>query len=166
MRARFPTLRLVPILCFAAAMAACGFQLRGEAELPPELGRVRLEVADPFSPLARDLGNALRRSGSTLTDQADAAALRIRVDVLGTLPLTVGVTGRVQEYVLRYQVEFEVIAADGRVLLPRQRIELSREFSFDTAQAIGSPAEEETMREELRREMVQAIMRRLEQART
>lgn len=150
-------------LLLLALLTACGFQLRQEVTLPPEFSRLRLEMADTFSPLGRDLGQALQRGGATLLPPgaADAAVLRVPVDHIGSAPLTVGESGRVQEYQLRYVTEIELLAADGRVVLPRQRIELTRDYTFDTAQALGSPGEEEVVREELQREMVQAILRRL-----
>jgi LPS-assembly lipoprotein len=63
---------------------------------------------------------------------------------------------------LRYQVELDVVSASGTPLLPRQSIELTRIFTFDATQALGIAAEQDVLTEELQREMVQAIMRRLE----
>jgi len=153
--------RSAALLALTLCLAACGFQLRKDVALPPELSRLRLEVADDFSPLGRNLAAALERGGATLTTDPDAAVLRVPVDQVGSRALTVGETGRVQEYQLRHVAEIELLAADGRVLVPRQAIELSRDYTFDTAQALGSPGEEEVVREELQREMVQAILRRI-----
>lgn len=154
---------LRPLLVFVlvVVLAGCGFQLRQEVNLPAEYARLRLEMADPFSPLGRDLARALQRAGATLTEAGDAAVLRVPVDSIGSAPLTVGQSGRVQEYMLRYLVEVELLDADGSVVMPRQAIELTRDYTFDAAQAVGSPGEEEVVREELQREMVQAILRRL-----
>jgi LPS-assembly lipoprotein len=157
-------LRTLLLSLLVATLAGCGFQLRQEASLPPEFSRLRLETVDPFSPLGRDLGRALERAGVELTEAPGAAVLRVPVDRLGSAPLTVGESGRVQEYQLRYHVEAELVGADGRVAMPLQAIELTRDYTFDTAQALGSPGEEEVVREELRREMVQAILRRIEAA--
>jgi len=159
-------LRTLLLSLVVLALGACGFQLRQEVALPPEFARMRVETVDPFSPLGRDVGRALQRAGVALVESGDeaVAVLRIPVDRIGSAPLTVGESGRVQEYVLRYVAEIELVAADGRVVLPRQPIELSRDYTFDTAQALGSPGEEEVVREELQREMVQAILRRIEAA--
>ena len=43
-----------------------------------------------------------------------------------------------------------------------QAIELSRVFTFDATQALGIAAEQDLLTEELQRDMVQAILRRLE----
>lgn len=47
-------------------------------------------------------------------------------------------------------------------MVPRQDVELERDYSFDTIQAQGTPGEEEVVRAELERDMVQAILRRVD----
>ena len=84
--------------------------------------------------------------------------------VLTYLPLSVGDTGRVQEYLLRYTVEFELVDAAGAVVLARQKVELDRDYTFDTQQALGTPGEEELVKTELERDMVRTILRRIDAA--
>lgn len=159
-------LRLCALL-LPLALSACGFALRGEARLAPELSRATFEVVDPYSPLARDVEAALRRAGfqKLAAGTEGAARIRIPVDEARTEVLTVGETARVTEYVVRYRVEVEAAAADGRVLLPRTTLLLEREFSFDETQALGAQAEQDLIRRELQREMVQQVLRRLEAVR-
>jgi LPS-assembly lipoprotein len=160
------TLRL-SALVFPLLLSACGFALRGEARLSPELTRATFEVVDAYSPLARDVEAALVRAGfqKVAAGTEGAARIRIPVDEARTEVLTVGETARVTEYVVRYRVEVEASAADGRVLLARTPIVLEREFSFDETQALGAQAEQDLIRRELQREMVQQVLRRLEAAR-
>jgi LPS-assembly lipoprotein len=161
------SIRLLLIVLVPLALSACGFALRGEAALPAELQRATLESADAFSPLARDLEAALVRSGfeRLATGTEGAARIRIPVDEARTEVLTVGGSARVTEYVVRYTVEVEATAADGRVLLARTPIVLEREFSFDETQALGAQSEQDLIRRELQREMVQQVLRRLEAVR-
>lgn len=144
-------------------LAGCGFHLRREAALPPGLETIHLAAADPASPLARDLGRALERAGARLVAASpDAAVLQIHRDQLATDVLSVGTTARANEYALRYHVEFALRAADGSPIVPRQVIELNRSFTFDAQQARGLAAETDLLAGELQRDMVQAILRRLE----
>ena len=46
----------------------------------------------------------------------------------------------------------------------RQLIEHSREFTFDQSQAIGTSAEQDEIKKEMERDMVQAILRKIEAA--
>ena len=52
--------------------------------------------------------------------------------------------------------------AGGTALLPKQTIELSRDFTFDASQALGVAAEVDLLTQELQRDMTQTILRRLE----
>ena len=158
---RFP---LAAVVALVLLMAGCGFHLRKEAELPPSMQRVHVELVDASSPLGRDLRNALTRAGAQVVDAVgeSVAVMNIRVDSLSTDVLSVGGAARANEYAIRYHVEFTVENAAGTALLPKQVVELSREFTFDATQALGVAAETDLLTKELRRDMVQTILRRLE----
>ena len=152
------------VVLAAAALAGCGFHLRQEAQLPPALQHVHVAVADAFGPLARDLPLALRRSGAKVEENATAGAaeLRIPVATFNIDTLSVGATARVREYTIRYHVEFEAVDAGNQTVIPKQVIELSRDYSFDETQALGIAAQEDEFKKDLERDMVAAIMRRIE----
>ena len=151
-------------------LGACGFQLRKELALPAALASIRVETPDPNGALQRQLEAALRRAGATITASGAATAaageggavLRVVSAALEQRPLTVGASGRVQEFLLQYRAEVELIDAAGTVVMPRQTIELDREYSFDTAAALGSPAEEEIVRGDIEQAMGEAILRRVD----
>jgi len=155
---------LASIAVTAALLAGCGFHLRKEAQLPTAMKKVHIQIADASSPLAKDLAKALPRSGTEIVDQvaADVAVMNISANAFSTDVLSVSGTARASEYSLRYHVEFEVQDAAGTALLPKQTIELSRDFTFDASQALGVAAETDLLTQELERDMVQTILRRLE----
>lgn len=144
-------------------LGACGFHLRSQANVPEALARMRLEIADPGTSLNRDLPPALKRAGATVVEDATGVAvLRIPVSTLGPDTLSVGQTARVREYTMRFRVEFEALDAAGAVVIPLQQVELTRDYTFDETQALGVAAQEDLLRKQLQRDMVQAILRRLE----
>ena len=144
-------------------LAACGFKLREQVSLPPELTTVRVQVANAYSPLQRNLEQAVARSGARApTGKERSAVLRISKNRMIRWPLTVGSAGRVQEYSMRYEVTMQLTDADGKVVVPRQDVLLERSYQFETSRAQGTPGEEEVVREELERDMVQAILRRID----
>lgn len=158
--------RLVVIAIFTLAVTACGFHLREEVRLPSGMQRVALEGVDSISPLGRDLRKALTRAGAQVVEASAgrSAVLRVSSNTIRTDVLSVGGNARANEYTIRYQVEFDVLDASAKTLLPVQTIELSRDFTFDASQALGIAAEQDLLTEELQREMVQAILRKLEAA--
>jgi LPS-assembly lipoprotein len=155
--------RLLLLLCLVLAVSACGFRPRGTLAMAEELGPVKVQTADPYSDLAQGLSVALARAGVKAAVEGEpSATLRVASERLSTRPLTVDVRALVREYETLYRVTFDVIGADGKVRLPVQTIELSREFTYDAFAQAGSPAEQRLIKEELRREMQAAILRRLD----
>ena len=80
----------------------------------------------------------------------------------GDRPISLDELGRAQEYSLRYAVTFELRRADGTALVPRQTIELARDYVSNPVQAIGTEGEREILQVEMRREMVASVLRRLD----
>ncbi|HEV7490458.1 MAG TPA: LPS assembly lipoprotein LptE [Rhodanobacteraceae bacterium] len=157
-------LLILPLAAAALLIAGCGFHLRKEADLPASMKKVHIQIADPSSPLAKDLAKALPRSGTEIVENVEpgVAVMNISANAFSTDVLTVGGNARATEYALRYHVELEVQDAAGTSLLPKQTIELSREFTFDATQALGVAAEVDLLTQELQRDMTQTILRRLE----
>ncbi|MFT3898316.1 MAG: LPS assembly lipoprotein LptE [Thermomonas sp.] len=182
----------VLLLAATLALVACGFHLRKGANLPADLGPLRVVSSSRYSPLAESLSQALARSGaipapdpvdlsatpddarSDIAPPADAAApvppptpvatLNIRKERWGTIPAAIDARGRAQELTLRYAVEFDLLRADGSVLVPRQVVELARNYVTVPNNSIGTDSEQEILAKEMRRDMVSSIMRRIDAA--
>ena len=176
------SLRLLPCGALLALLAGCGFHPRGELQLPPNLGPVKVQASDPYSPLADSLARALERAGATSVINGDAgdaktgkvrttvsqtvvssnlATLRIAGEVFKEGPLSVDNLSRVREYVLTYVVNVEFTAADGSVLVPLQEVKLQRDYTYDVTHALGSASEQGTIRDEMQRDMAASILRRI-----
>ena len=155
--------RLFPVV-LVLALSACGFHLRNALTLPSDLGPVKVVSVDRYSPLAESLARALDLAGATAAtaDTIDAAVLDLLAENWGDTPVSVDAFGRAQEFSLRYAVIFELRKADGSVLVPRQTIELSRDYVSNPVNAIGTEGEREILQRELRREMAAAVLRRIE----
>lgn len=160
---RHPIRRLVPFV-LVLALSGCGFHLRNAMTLPPDLGPVKVVSTDRYSPLAESLAQSLTRAGATpaTVDTEDAAVLDLLSERWGSTPIAVDQLGRAQEYSLRYAVIFELRKADGTALVPRQTIELSRDYISSPTNTIGTEGEREILTRELRREMTAAVLRRID----
>ena len=155
--------RLFPVV-LVLALSACGFQLRNALTLPPDLGPVRVVSVDRYSELAESLARSLELAGATAAtgDVANAAVLDVLAERWGDTPISVDALGRSQEFSLRYAVIFELRRGDGSVLVPRETIELSRDYVSNPVNAIGTEGEREILQRELRREMASAVLRRID----
>jgi LPS-assembly lipoprotein len=157
--------RVAAMLSAVALLAGCGFHLRQTASLPPGMKKIHLTVSGGGK-LDRDLRRALENSDATVVDEPapDAAELAITSNTFRTDSLTVSGTARVTEYAVRYHVDFNAKAADGTVIVPSQGIDMSREFSYDATNTIGTASQTEELQRSLIGDMVQAILFRLEAA--
>ena len=152
------------VVVLVLALSACGFHLRNALVLPPDLGPVKVVSADRYSPLAESLSQALVRSGAEIApaDATGTAVLDLVAERWGDTPISVDARGRSQEYSLRYAVIFEVRGRDGSAILPRQAVELSRDYISVPTNSIGTEGERDILVKELRREMSASILRRID----
>ena len=147
-------------------LAGCGFQLRQELKLPASLHVIRVEIVDPYTAIDGYLEEALKRAGASVVMTAETPSARLRISSLSQArnPLSVDAAGRAQEYELVYSAEFDVVDAENQQVVPKQRIDLRRDYLFDTARALGNRAEEDLVLAELQRDMADAILRRVDVA--
>ena len=162
-KTEFRMRRPILLCAFVLALAGCGFHPRAQLSFPAGLGPVVVQTADPYSPLGLELSSTLERAGlSGAPAGTPSAALKITEEAWSTKPLSVDELARVREYITRYRVSFAMVGADGKFLVDPQTIELSREYTYDITASAGSPAEQELIQRELRRDMQAAILRRLD----
>ncbi|WP_448098538.1 LPS-assembly lipoprotein LptE [Luteibacter yeojuensis] len=159
------SLRIAALLSIAALVSACGFHLRQSAALPPGMKKIHLTVSGGGK-LERELTRALENSDVTIVDKpsVDAAELAVTSNTFRTDSLTVSGTARVTEYAVRYHVDFNAKAGDGTVIIPSQAVDMSREFSYDATNTIGTASQTEELQRSLIGDMVQAILFRLQAA--
>ncbi len=158
--------RAVAIATALSGLTACGFHMRGEVKLPAGMQRVHVQIADPFSPLKRDVEAALARAGAVVEPKPGTGIAEVNISAVSLAPVvrSVGGNAYVNEFSMVYHVEIQIDAADGKILLAHEVIEHSRDYTFDQSQAIGSNAEQDEIKKEMEREMVQAVMRKVEAA--
>jgi LPS-assembly lipoprotein len=159
-------LSLVSLLLVSAlALAACGFHLRENAKLPSSMQHVHLSVTGN-NDFRRILARALEVSGVEVEDESGTgtAELRMPVAAFSTETLTAGGYVRITEYAVHYQVQFDVIDPSGQTLIPNQRIDMSREYSYDASNTVGNASQVEEIQRSLNDDMAQAILFRLQAA--
>jgi LPS-assembly lipoprotein len=145
----------------ALSLAACGFQLRGQAKLPFDT----LYVAIPdISPLGTELKRNIIAGTRTrlVNSQAEAqAVLSVISEERGKSILSFDTSGRVREFQLRYRLVFRVHDGRGRDYLPQNEIRLTRDVSFNDAQVLSKEAEELLLYRDMQSDLVQQVLRRL-----
>ncbi len=152
------------LLVLAMSLSACGFHLRENVKLPASIQKVH--IATGVGDFQRMLARALEVAGVDVQDEGGPgiAELRVPVATFTTDTLTAGGYSRITEYAVHYQVQFSVMDASGNMVIPNQRIDMQREYSYDATNTIGNASQVTEIQRSLNEDMVQAILFRLQAA--
>ncbi len=154
--------KLALILTLGAALlaAGCGFHLRGKVELSPQLQSVYVEGSDPL--MVSDLKQSLDFSGANVVTAPEGATAAVLLDSrYERVVRTLNARGLATGYVLRYDARFRVVSRDGEQLYESPTITLKRNFDFDANEVLQKEGEEEFLKEDMRKQIVQRMMRQL-----
>ncbi len=146
------------LLMGCGVLAGCGFQLRGDFDLPPALAQVAITGAD--RELIAQLSDALQQHGA----QVVAASQRVTVIDLPTsrfarTVLTAAASGRASAYAIAYEVVFTVRDGHGAVLQTAPPISLQRVYQYDPGKQLQAEPEMNFLKRDLRRAAVARMLR-------
>jgi LPS-assembly lipoprotein len=156
-------LLLVLILLATVIASGCGFTLRGSAQLPAALQTMALTSPDGNSDILRELRRSLVASDVTLLDspQANAYVLVLGAEVSRERVLSVNSNARAGEYELSLSVPFQLRNGSTVVLGP-ENLTIEKVYLADPDSAVAKAEERELMETEMRRELVNLLLRRLQ----
>jgi len=158
---RLPT-RLTSMLALTwVLLAGCGFAPRGSYLLPAELQHMTVTSSDEFGELPRLVTQRLQLNDVEVVRSATGpvAELNILSERSAKRTLSLYPDGRVAEYELNYQVDYQVRLPDQE---PQQfSVKLHRDFLDDPRQALAKSREQELLRTELRTIVADQIIRQL-----
>jgi len=142
--------------------SGCGFHLRGSSGFDFTFVHIKSESANKIT---QGVGLRMIEEGVQIVPTANAAqaVLYLRNEAIDRRVLTVSsISGQQVEYELNYRVEMEVQKPDGTVLLEKQQLSLLRDYIFDETAVLAMWAEDEMLREDMFRDIVAQIIRRLQ----
>jgi LPS-assembly lipoprotein len=155
----------IVMLTAALLLSACGFQLRGTAQLP--FKTLYLQAAST-SPFALQLKRAIEAGTSTRVTDSPAEAdvvLQILAELKEKQILSLTGGGRVSEFLLRYRVSFRLTDRLNREHIPASEIVLRRDYTFNDQQVLSKEHEEAILYRDMRVDAVQQLLRRLQATR-
>lgn len=149
------------ILLFAG-LSACGFRLQGAFTAPAAMERTYISATDGYSLFLREFKSRLRASGVELVDSpADATAtFTISFDETAQRVLSVSARNVPTEYEVFYTISYG-LDAGADILLPRQTLTLTRNYTYDSTLVLGKAHEEELLREAIALDLVRVVMKQI-----
>lgn len=156
------------VLCtLYLSLVSCGFHLRGtgRAEMPAALSVLQVRVEGNLlenNPLLVAMKNALRtQTDVQIQESGDAPRLVLYGEQSDSRVLSVTSTGKVDEYLLKYEVSFRLVDADNKLLSKPQTVKVQRDHQFDRLNVLAKEREEQELWREMQRDAAQQILRRL-----
>lgn len=142
--------------------SACGFKLRGQVEIPPELNPMSVQPQSG-SPVGDALVEQLQGSQVQLTERPQDARLIIRLsnEARGTRVVAVDRNGKALAYELHYQVSFDAVSSDGKQMVPAQTIDVARTQNNPDVDVLGEQLESDLIYEDMIRDAANRILGRL-----
>lgn len=147
------------------SLVGCGFKLRGEVEVPPDLNPLFIQ-AGGGSPVAQAIRERLRGTQVRLATNPKEAKLVLRIlsEQRASRVVAVDRSGRVLSYELYYRLAFDAVGADGQSRLPRQDIDLVRGFDNPDVEVLGKQLEGELIYQDLIDDAAERVLIRMRAA--
>ena len=145
-------------------IAGCGFQLRGSAAVPDSLKTLYIQgVNTQQDPFGLELKRALVRNGIRVVNDYEqgAAIFTVLENRFERHVLSVGSDAKVREYEMETWVVYQIADENGQLIRDKQRVEGRRDYQFDRNQILAMDEQERVLRDDLNKQMVQSILRRL-----
>ncbi|MEX2125552.1 MAG: LPS assembly lipoprotein LptE [Woeseia sp.] len=151
--------RLFIAATLATSIAGCGFQLRSDPVVPPEMARTYIATDDRYSPFYRRFREQLERAGAeVVASPVDATAeFSVLADDTGQRVLSVSARNVPTEFEVYYSIHYTVRSGE-RTLLEPQLQTLTRDYTYDETRVLGKAREEELLREAIVDDLVRLVL--------
>ncbi|MDQ2077696.1 LPS assembly lipoprotein LptE [Marinimicrobium sp. ABcell2] len=143
---------------------ACGWHLRGTVTLPSTIERLYLSADDPYSPMVAELQQRLIASGVELAPAQVGApyTLAITEQLQDSRVAGVGVDSLASSYEVTLEVRYDILGLLGEPIAEDLSSIVTRSYESDVVAAGAGAREEAMLLREMRAELAQQILRRLQ----
>lgn len=133
--------------------------------MPPALSTMQVIVEGNLlenHPLLAAMKNSLdSQTNVQIQESGEAPRLILYNEQSENKVLSVTSAGKVDEYLLKYEISFRLVDYKGRLLTRPQTIRVQRDHQFDRLNVLAKEREEQELRRDMQRDAVQQILRRL-----
>ena len=152
------TLNLVLTLLLIATLNGCGFQLRGNYQLPETLQAVSLQ-SHVSKELSEHMEQRFIHSGIQVSKAEQPVVVRLLSDKLERRTLSLFESGQVAEYELLYQVNYQLF--NNEKLLLERTFKRAGEYQDDPNFVLAKTREREMLVDEMRAEASRLILQQI-----
>ena len=155
-----------PLLLIATALllTACGFQLRGTANLPYQTLHVDAPGTSRFATEFRRTVTTGTQTRVVDSAREAQATLHVVNEIREKSILSLSGGGRVREFQLNYRVIYRLTDTSNRELRPLTQIALRRDLSTNDTDTLSKEAEEALLYRDMQSDAVSQLLRQLQAA--
>src|ERR1700722_1948027 len=152
-------LRVTFLLLFCL-IAGCGFQFRNCAEIPPVLRVIYLKTCLPNSLFFFDLRQNFCALGVCMTKCPEQAPVTLRIlnEDFQESRITISATSLLSEYLLLYQVTYQLEDANGCVVVRPRTIKVTRTYMVNANDVLGAGNEIPLLQQDMYRDAVYQLI--------
>ena len=148
------------LIGLAALLSACGFQLRGTGDIQFALRELDVSARNAYGETVKQLRQQLESNDVKIYPGAAYKLVLIR-ETEGKRTASYTGSARTAEYELTDKLDFEIRGAKNMLLLA-DNAEVQSIYVHDENNLIGSDQEEAQLRNEMRRDLVQQLVMKLQ----
>ena len=129
-------------------VSSCGYSMRGSINIPSSIKSVSV-TSSGYSELVSVLNSSLVASNieTSISKSNDIYRIVILSESFDRRQLSINISGRVNEYELIYDVNFELQAPNKKAV--KEKITLYRDYSFDENNVMGNTDREDEIRKNM-----------------
>ena len=143
-------------------LTGCGFQLRGNIEIPQEWLALHLVTSSPNGELAKGVRSSFSNNGVQWLEASDANyVLQLGDEKFERRNLSIGANARAAEFELTLSTTLQVRDAKGKEVVPQSDVVVHKIMTHDPSNVTGKVEESNLLRREMRQELVQQLMRNI-----
>lgn len=156
-------MRVLLTVFTALALASCGFQLRGDISLPPEMSAIYVSYRGGDSETLRTVVRALNLADVRIVTSLDeaSAVLKLPVSAVSRRVLLKDTQGRAREYEIVVTLQYEVVTPEGVTLVPLGTVVRRTNVELDPVNPLAGAGDVERAVESLREEAVWQMLEQL-----
>lgn len=143
----------------SASLLACGFHLRGQADIPFE----SIHISGNTLVISKKLSRQLNTNGVKVVSSAEDAELQLEMvgEESEKRILSLSGKGKVNEFELYYRVHYRTRVTGEALWGQIQTVEARRDYSYDDANLLAKQGEEARLNEDMQKDVLNGILRRL-----
>ncbi|MCH2343103.1 MAG: hypothetical protein MK321_01155 [Pseudomonadales bacterium] len=161
--------KFISFVIFVITLNECGFAIRGNDAISYRFDLIQLNLQQPNSELSRflrrslDVANVETQLGISAEPNSNSAILEIGDEQIASRPVTFNPRARAAQHEMRLSIQISFEQGEQTLIRP-ETLYVERTYFEDLENIAGNQEEVEIIRNEMRRELVNQVMRRLQAA--